>query len=231
MAITRFDTRAPAQGPTNEEGISEHAVVHVVDDDSDVRESLAELLQSIGMSVLTYASAEEFLEFYNPSAPGCLLVDVCMPGMSGLELQRQLAARQWHIPWIVITAHANISMAVEAMSDGACGFLEKPYRSHELLRLIKKAVARERTTRKDKQRRRELIARFGLLSPRERQVMELVTEGVSNKQIARQLGISERTVEVHRAKVMKKLSAATLVELINLAAEHRALQESLDLDG
>ena len=221
MKVMRFDTRAPAQGPKKEESISEHAVVHVVDDDADVRESLAELLQSIGMSALTYASAEEFLESYDPSAPGCLLVDVCMPGMSGLELQRQLTARQRHIPWVVITAHANVSMAVEAMANGACGFLEKPYRSHELLRLIKKAVAMERTTRKDELRRRELLARFELLSPRERQVMKLVTVGVSNKQIAKQLEISERTVEVHRAKVMKKLSASTLVELINLAAEHR----------
>lgn len=228
MTVANSDIQISTRGALRDENVAENSVVHVVDDDSEVRESLAELLQSIGLSVRAYASAEEFLKGYGPSTPGCLLVDVCMPGMSGLELQRQLAARQLSIPWIVITAHANVPMAVEAMSNGACGFLEKPYRSHELLALIKKAVARDRTGRQGKVRRREVLTRFKRLSPRERQVMELVTVGVANKQIARQLGISERTVEVHRAKVMKKLSATTLVELIHLEAEYRALQDSQD---
>lgn len=209
--------------------ITENAVVHVVDDDAEVRESLAELLKSVGWVVQTHASAEGFLDAYTPLLPGCLLVDVCMPGMSGLELQEQLAARGWDIPWVIITAHADVSMAVQAMSNGACGFLEKPYRSHELLELVKKAVTRACTTRGAKIRRRDLLARFEQLSPRERQVMKLVTAGAPNKQIAQQLGISERTVEVHRANVMKKLSAATLVELIHLAAEYQALQDSQGL--
>jgi two-component system, LuxR family, response regulator FixJ len=222
-------TSIPMPGAGKEIDVPEHAVVHVVDDESKVRESLAELLQSMGWSVQTYASAEEFLENYDSSVPGCLLVDVCMPGLGGLELQQQLAARRWGIPWVVITAHANVSMAVEAMSKGASGFLEKPYRSHELLGLIKKAVALDRTTRRDSVRCRDLLGRFEHLSPRERQVMELVTAGAANKQIARELAISERTVEVHRAHVMKKLSAGTLVELVNLAAEYRALQGSGDV--
>jgi two-component system, LuxR family, response regulator FixJ len=230
MTITDFDVLRSQHGEANESDLKEQGVVHVIDDDSEVLKSLAELLQSIGLRVRTYASAEEFLESYDPSSSGCLLVDVCLPGMSGLELQQQLAARNWYIPWVVLTAHANVPMAVEAMSNGACGFLEKPYRSHELLGQIRKAIAHDRDTRVAKTRCRELLARFKNLSPRETQVMVLVTAGEPNKQIARQLGISERTVEVHRAKVMKKLSVATLVELINLAAEYRALGESPPAD-
>jgi len=215
---------------TEEEAKStRHAVVHVVDDDAEVRESLAELLKSAGWTVQTHVSAESFLEDYTPLIPGCLLVDVCMPGMSGLELQQQLAARGWNIPWVIITAHADVSMAVQAMSNGASGFLEKPYRSQELLTLVKKAVAQDRASRGATIRRRDVIERFKHLSPRESQVMELVTAGAPNKQIAQQLGISERTVEVHRANVMKKLSAATLAELIHLAAEYRALQDNQGL--
>jgi len=225
MTTTSPPVRVALPEAGNRSDILQRAVVHVVDDDSEVRESLAELLQSIGWRVQAYASGEDFLENFDPSVPGCLLVDVCMPGMCGLEVQQHLAARRLAIPWIVITAHANVSMAVHAMSNGACGFLEKPYRSHELLNLINKAIALDRSTRKGGIRRQEILARFEHLSPRERQVMELVTAGAPNKQIARELGISERTVEVHRSKVMKKLCAATLVELINLAAEYRVLRE------
>ena len=200
--------------------------VHVVDDDAEVRDSLAELLHSIGLDTHMYPSAEKFLAEYDPSMPGCVLVDVCLPGMSGIKLQEVIAERQLGIPCILITAHADVAMAVEAMSKGACGFLEKPYRSHELLELIKKAVQRDRSDRRGQLRRRDVLERFGQLSPREIEVVELVAEGAANKQIARRLGISERTVEVHRAKGMKKLGADTLVELIGLAVEYRAIKES-----
>lgn len=202
--------------------VGENSAVYVVDDDVKVRESLAELLHSIGMEVYTYATAESFLAGYEPDQPGCLLVDVCLPGMSGLELHEQLVARQTEIPWVVITAHADVAMAVKAMSEGACGFLEKPYRSHELLELIKKAVQREHETRLGRARRREILARFQLLSPREREVMEMVTSGAANKQAAKALGISDRTVEVHRANIMKKLRVDSPAELFSLAAEYRA---------
>jgi two-component system response regulator FixJ len=211
-------------------GSIENPVVYVVDDEAKVRESLAELLNSVGWNVLTYDSAEDFLDRYDPGIPGCLLVDVCMPGMSGLELQERLAARQLDIPWIVITAHADVAMAVKAMSDGASGFLEKPFRSHELLAVIQKAVQRDRTLRVDQARRGQLQARFERLSPREKQVMQLVTSGAANKHIARTLEISERTVEVHRAHLMKKLSAPTLVDLIHLAAEYQALSDRTSTD-
>jgi two-component system, LuxR family, response regulator FixJ len=222
MATMNSNPRKLFQAASDILDCSEHAIVHIVDDESEVRESLAELLHSIGLSVSMYASAEEFLDRYVPSTLGCLLIDVCMPGMSGLELQQQLAERQLSIPWVVITAHANVPMAVQAMSRGACGFLEKPYRSHELLELIKKAIERNRATRGDELRRHDVLARFEQLSPRERQVMEMVTAGTANKHIACKLGISERTVEVHRAKVMKKLAATTLVDLVQLANEYRA---------
>lgn len=201
-------------------------VVHVVDDEPDVRESIAELLQSIGLEVHAHASGEDFLAHFEPTMPGCLIVDVCMPGMSGLELHRRLAERGISIPWIVITGHADVAMAVEAMTKGASGFLEKPYRSHELLQAIKRAVEQERKTRDTQLRRRAVLARFARLSPREMEVMNMVTEGAANKHIARRLGISERTVEVHRAKVVKKLSVDTLVELISLGIEYRAIKEA-----
>jgi FixJ family two-component response regulator len=146
-----------------------------------------------------------------------------MPGMSGLELQERLVERRLEIPWVVITAHADVPMAVKAMSDGASGFLEKPFRSHELLAVIKKAVTQDQSLRVDQARRGHLQARFGRLSPREKQVLELVTQGAANKHIAQSLNISERTVEVHRAHVMKKLAASTLVELMRLAAEYQSL--------
>jgi two-component system, LuxR family, response regulator FixJ len=204
---------------------SDSPVIHIVDDESKVRDSLAELLNSVGLCVAAYDSAEEFLARYDSAKPGCLLLDVCMPGMSGLELQERLRARHLDIPWIVITAHADVAMAVKAMTDGASGFLEKPFRSHELLRIIHNAMERDRAARLGQVRGSQLKERFDRLSPRERQVMEMVTTGAANKQIAKVLEISERTVEVHRAKVMKKLSAATLAELINLAAEYHALSD------
>ena len=206
---------------------TEYPVVHIVDDDTEVRDSLAELLDSIGLVAHAYASAEEFLAEYDPSTPGCVLVDVFMPGMSGLALQEQITERHLGIPCVVITGHANVSMAVEAMTKGACGFLEKPFRSHELLEVIKRAVQRDHTERSYQLRRRDVLERFSHLSSREIEVVELVAEGAANKQIARRLGISERTVEVHRAKGMKKLGADTLVELIGLALEYRAVKETL----
>jgi two-component system response regulator FixJ len=204
---------------------AESPVVHVVDDEPGVRESLVELLRSIGLEVHAHSSGEEFLADYDPSTPGCLLVDICMPGMSGLELHSQLVERGIGLPWIVLTGHADVAMAVEAMGMGACGFLEKPYRSHELLQLIKQAVEQGKKSYHTQLRRREVMTRFARLSPRELEVMNLVTEGAANKQIATRLGISERTVEVHRSRVMKKLSADTLVELLSLGIEYRAIQE------
>ncbi|MBK1702716.1 response regulator transcription factor [Thiococcus pfennigii] len=191
--------------------------VFVVDDDEAMRTSLKWLIESIGLRVLTFGSAEEFLAAYCPGRPGCLLVDVRMPGMSGLELQARLAKAELCLPVIVITGHGDVAMAVRAMKAGALDFIEKPFNDEALLGAIRRGLDRDATQRRQQLRRTDIAARLEQLTPREHEVMALVTDGKSNKEIAAALGVSAKTVEAHRARVMDKMQADSLADLVRMA--------------
>jgi FixJ family two-component response regulator len=167
--------------------------------------------------VEVYASAQAFLDAYHDDRPGCLVLDVRMPGMSGLELQERLNERRAILPIIFITGHGDVPMAVEALQAGALDFLQKPFRDQELLERIAKALDRDAANRRELQERRAIAERFETLTPRERKVMELVTQGKANKVIAGDLDISQRTVEIHRARVMEKTRASSLAHLVRMA--------------
>jgi FixJ family two-component response regulator len=193
--------------------------IYVVDDDEGVRNSLRFLLKSVGLATRTLASAREFLETYKPGQPGCVVLDVRMPGMSGLELQQQLNVRGAIIPVIFITGHGDIPMAVEAMQHGAFDFLQKPFRDQDLIDRIQRALerdARNRTTLAQHDRIRE---RFDSLTPREREVLTLMASGKPNKVMAADLGVSQRTVEIHRARVMEKTGATSLAQLVRMVMD------------
>jgi FixJ family two-component response regulator len=193
-------------------------VVFIVDDDDAVRRFLSGLIESVELPVEAYASAQDFLAAYEPGRPGCLVLDVRMPGMSGLELQRELAERAIDLPVIVLTGHGNVQVAVHAMKAGAVDFVEKPFDNELLLDRIQKAVAESVRADGERVKRNEIAKRMRLLSPRERQVLDLVVAGETNKGVARHLDISERTVEIHRANVMRKMRAGSLAELVLMAA-------------
>jgi two-component system, LuxR family, response regulator FixJ len=203
-------------GPRESDTDDRSGAVFVVDDDPAVRDSLKWLLSSVNMTVETFASAAEFLAAYRPEHTGCLLVDVRMPGMSGLELQEELRARSCNLPVIIITGHSDVQMAVRAMKAGAFDFIEKPFNDQSLLDLVQKAVDQSRQVSRELSEQAEIRQRLDLLSPRERQVLDLVTDGEPNKRIAFLLGLSEKTVEAHRAKVMEKTRAGSLAELIRM---------------
>jgi len=188
--------------------------IFVVDDDKAVRDSLSWLISSVGLHVETFGSAQDFLDVYDPTRPGCLLVDVRMPGMSGLELQKRLAENPHCLPVIVVTGHGDVQMAVRAMKDGAFDFIEKPYNDQILLDLVQKAVRECERRRTQVTSHQEIQDLVDTLTPRERQVMDMIVAGNTNKQIAYALDISEKTVEAHRAKVMEKLQASSLADLI-----------------
>ncbi len=190
--------------------------VFVIDDDDAVRGSLKLLFKSINLPVGVFASAQEFLPRYSADQPGCLVVDVRMPGMSGLELQQQLNLRGAMIPVIFITGHGDIPMAVQAMKDGAFEFIQKPFRDQDLLDSINHALLVDSDHRDTLAKRAEVTRRHETLTPRERQVMALVVDGAPNKVIAIDLGLSERTVEIHRAKVMEKMAARSVAHLVKL---------------
>jgi len=192
-------------------------IVFVVDDDRAIRDGLESLIRSVGLRVLTFASAAEFLAAARPNAPSCMVLDVRMPVQSGLELQRQLRAAGTFIPTIFVTGHGDIPMTVRAMKDGAMEFLTKPVRGQELLDAIQKAIARDRELRKKRAELAELRARFDSLTPRETEVLNLVVAGMLNKQIADQLGTSELTIKTHRAHVMEKTQADSLAHLVRMA--------------
>jgi FixJ family two-component response regulator len=196
-------------------------IVHVVDDDSGFRDSLRSLLESDGMSVQTYADADEFLKRYAPHLPGCLLLDVRMPGMSGLQLQEELQKRQIGIPVVFLTAHGDVAMAVTAVRRGALDFIEKPFDDEALIGLIRDALEKDKETRERTERRTGAGARFASLSAREIEVLDRVVDGKRNKIIAEELGITEKTVEFHRKRIMGKLQAKNIVELVNLVVQHR----------
>lgn len=192
------------------------STVFVVDDDEAMRESLTWLIESVGLDVETFSSADEFLTAYYPGRPGCLLLDVRMPGMSGLELQGHLQQQQVTIPVIIITGHGDVPMAVRAMKAGAIDFIEKPFNDEQLLESIRNALSIDDTQRDEQTFKAEIASRLAQLTPRESEVMDMVTSGKSNKEIANSLGVSAKTVEAHRAKVMEKMEAGSLAELVRL---------------
>jgi two-component system response regulator FixJ len=191
-------------------------VVFVVDDDEAVRNSLRLLLKSIGMPAVAYASAEEFLAGYDDEQPGCIVLDVRMPGMSGPELQDELNRRGALIPVIFITGHGDVPMAVEAMRHGAVDFMQKPFSDEDLVSRIQLAMAADRRNREAIGAKDQIRARIAALTPRERQVLDLVTQGKSNKVIAGDLGASQRTVEIHRSHLMEKMGATSLAQLVRM---------------
>lgn len=192
-------------------------VVFVVDDDPSVRKALGRLLRTAGLSVETFASAEEFLQHVLPDAPGCLIVDVRMPGLSGLDLQHRLTDTNIGLPVVFITGHGDIPMTVRAMKAGAVDFLPKPFDESSLLHAVRQAIARSVRTRRQSAEGAAIRQRLESLTPREREVLELVVRGMLNKQIAHRLEVTEKTVKVHRAQVMRKMQADSLAGLVQMA--------------
>lgn len=191
--------------------------VFVVDDDEAVCKGLTFMLRAAEHTVETFPSAAAFLKAYDPKRGGCLVLDVRMPEMTGLELQHEINARGWQIPTIFITGHGTVSIAIAAMKAGAFDFIEKPLRDDALIEIVEQAFSRDRTMREEEQQRAIIHQRATLLTAREREVFELVATGESNKMIARQLGISFRTVEIHRSHILEKMGARTVAELIRMA--------------
>jgi len=193
------------------------ATVFVVDDDQAMRTSLQWLIESTGLAVQTFESADVFLAEYVSGRAGCLLLDVRMPGMSGLELQSYLTRQGYRLPVILITGHGDVAMAVKAMKAGALDFIEKPFHDEDLLRSIHQALDFDHKNRASHLVRADIAMRLAELTPREHEVMTMVTDGLSNREIAAALGVSAKTVEAHRARVMEKMQAESLAELVRMA--------------
>ena len=192
------------------------AIVFVVDDDSSIREAIESLVRLAGLRVESFGSAQEFLQAERPDLPGCVVLDVELPGLSGLDLQRELAAHGIKLPIIFITGYGDIPMSVRAMKAGALEFLTKPFRDQDLLDAIQQALERDRAARRHSGEIAELRQRFEALTSREREVMNTVVAGMLNKQIGFELGISEVTVKIHRGRVMTKMGAQSLADLVRM---------------
>ena len=193
--------------------------VFLVDDDEAVRDSLGLLMKSVALASQSFSSADEFLAEFDPDCPGCLVLDIRMPGMSGMELQQKLINMRAILPIIFITGHGDIPMAVEAMQRGAVDFIPKPFRDHELLDRINEALQDDEKNRDSLLEREEVEGRIEELTPREKQVMELVVQGKANKVIAGDLEVSQRTVEIHRARVMEKMKVRSLAQLVRMVMQ------------
>lgn len=196
--------------------IQQDATVFVVDDDPAIRKSLRWLIESVGLKVETFELATEFLENYSPESPGCLVLDVRIPGMSGLELQEKLRDRGYDIPVVVVSGYGDVPMAVRAMKAGAIDFLEKPVSDQVLLDYIQKGIERDVKNKQDRLQNKELLERKDSLTRREREVMGYVVAGLSSREIAEKLDVSFKTVEAHRAKIMKKMQVKSVPKLIQM---------------
>ncbi|SDF76928.1 MULTISPECIES: response regulator transcription factor [Bradyrhizobium] len=211
-----MNERSNSQREGSKAEASAHAIVFVVEDDVSMRRSLTNLFQSVGLDVVAFGSAREMLQSKLPDVVSCLVLDVRLPGLSGLEFQTELAKANVHIPIIFITGHGDIPMSVRAMKGGAVDFLTKPFRDQELLDAVVAATERDRKRREDEQTIAKLKSLFETLSPREQAVMKLVATGLMNKQIAAELGLAEITVKIYRGHVMKKMRARSLADLIRM---------------
>jgi RNA polymerase sigma factor (sigma-70 family) len=197
--------------------IESEAIVYVIDDDAQTRDALKNLMRSVGLQVEVFASAQDFLRSKRPDVPACLVLDVRLRGLSGLDLQKRMAEAKIEVPIIFITGYGDIPMTVQALKAGAVEFLTKPFRNQELLDAIQQALERDRTTREQRAKNDELYDRYDSLTPREREVMTLVVAGLLNKQIAGELGTSETTVKNHRHQLMEKMGADSVAELVKMA--------------
>ena len=197
--------------------------VFIVDDDRDVRESLQDLLESVGLQSSFFSTAQEFLSSARRDGPSCLILDVRLPGISGLDLQHELRRGKVSIPIIFLTAHADVPMSVKAMKSGAVEFLTKPFRQQDLLDAVQRSLTRDRILREKQRDSADLLQRYNALSVREREVMSLVVSGMLNKQIAAELVSSEATIKMHRGQAMKKMKANSLPELVRMADKLKSI--------
>jgi FixJ family two-component response regulator len=198
------------------EAVPTKSTVYIVDDDQAIRHAMELLMRSVGLDYEIFHSGDEFLETYTNGRAGCLVLDIRMPGLGGLELQEKLLEMGSTLPIIFITGHGDVPMAVEAMQKGAVDFIQKPFRDQELLDRIGEALKTDRERRSERERKAEVLDRIGKLTNREREVLDLVVTGKPNKVIAYELGVSQRTVEIHRARVMDKMRAKSLADLVKM---------------
>lgn len=196
-------------------------IVFVVDDDLSVREALSSLIRSVGLRVETFASAQDFLRYQRPDVTACLVLDVRMPGLSGLDLQRELAHAEKRIPIIFITGHGDIPMSVRAMKAGAIEFLPKPFRDEDLLDAIREGLERDQVARQQRAELAEIQDKYATLTSREREVIVLIVKGMFNKQVAAELGITEITIKVHRRRILQKMKAKSLPALVRMVEKLR----------